>query len=73
MLNFFEEDTKSLYKEFWKNNLPANKGPEKDYLKDGIDTQGLEKTIVASEWPKKDSLSGKSLIEQYDIDGEEYD
>jgi len=45
LLNFFEEDTKALYKEFWKNNLPANKGPEKDYLKDGIDTQGLEKTI----------------------------
>jgi len=32
LLNFFEEDVKSAFKAFWKNNRPENKGNEATYL-----------------------------------------
>jgi len=56
LLNWFEEDVKSSYKAFWNNNLPANKGPEADMFKNGIDSAALTKTIEESEWNKATSL-----------------
>lgn len=71
LLNPFETEVKSSFKEFWKKSLEANKGAEADMLVSGhVDFEGIKKGLEEFKWSTKNSA--KDIIRMYDLMGEEF-
>jgi len=65
LLNSFETEVKKGFEAFWKKNAAANQNDA------GVDAVGLDAGFKEFKWgTKKD---GKHIIEEYDIEGEEFD
>lgn len=63
-MNSFETEAKSSFEAFWKKNSAANQNDA------GVDTVGLDTGMKEFKWGVK--KTGDHLIQEYDIEGEEY-